>query len=330
MSGKPARRKRKNRKNNWAPIAAIAASLVILAAAILIRVSMDQAARELREIAELYTPLPQTEVAPEQTAAPGAEASVFAPEMTADPAPSAGIADRTPSPADSELPDVGAEATLEPTPTPTPAPTKEPPRVKVKYPYAILVDRGAQVVTVLTIGETGAYDVVARQMICSTDKYKKKPTNGVYKLDGQHKRWLSTLTGSYAQYATRISGTILFHSIPYSRKREDSMMTDEYYKLGRNVSEGCVRLTCEDAKWIYDNIPAGTLVRFFTGTYDEARLAELVPPALSGGKWDPTDANAKNPSYIGHSYHAQPVATPYPYVTPAPTSYKISVWHRPG
>ena len=257
-------------------------------------------------------------------AAESALAAATAPviEETATPTP-----EPTPTPTPDPTPD--PMPTLEPVPTVEPTPTPEPPRVKIDYPYAIVVDRGAQVVTILTVGETGDYDVVARQMICSTDKYNRKPTNGVYALDGEHKRWLTTLLGSYAQYATRISGTILFHSIPYNKKREDRMMTEEYGKLGQNVSEGCVRLTCEDAKWIYENIPKGTLVRFVEGEYDAAQLEALAPPALGQSGWDPTDASADNPDYIGGSYHDAPVATPWPYMTPNPTKYPISVWKRP-
>ena len=272
-----------------------AAAALILLVVVLIRAFGGGPADDATQPAALVTAVPTEAATPEPTV-----------ELTATPSP---------------------EPT--PEPTPTPLPTQEPPRVKTKYPYALVVDRGAQVVTVLTVGESGNYDVVARQMICSTDKYDRKPTNGVYKLDGQHKRWLSTLTGSYAQYATRISGTILFHSIPYTKNSEDCLMTEEYGKLGQNVSEGCVRLTCEDAKWIYENIPDDTLVLFRTGEYDAALLEELAPPPLASGKWDPTDANAKNPDYIGMSYHDSPVATPFPYVTPAPTHYKISVWKRP-
>ena len=236
-------------------------------------------------------------------------------------------AEPTPSPTPELTPE--PMPTLEPVATVEPTPTPEPPRVEIDYPYAIVVDRGAQVVTILTVGETGDYDVIARQMICSTDKYNYKPTNGVYELDGQRLRWLSTLTGSYAQYATRISATILFHSIPYSQQKQQKMMTAEYGKLGQNVSEGCVRLTCEDAKWIYENIPDGTLVRFTEGEFDAGLLQELAPPELGSSGWDPTDADPDNPDYIGGSYHDAPVATPYPYLTPNPTSYPISVWKRP-
>ena len=213
-----------------------------------------------------------------------------------------------------------------PAPTPTPVPTATPRPVKLQYPYALVVDRVGQVVTVYTVGEEGKYSIIARQMICSTDKYGWKPTTGIYKLDGQRKRWMSTLTGSYVQYATRISGTILFHSLPYNKQDPSQLMWREYLNLGKNVSEGCVRLTCEDAKWIYENVPDGTLVWFREGHYDAFTLDGLQPPALVGGKWDPTDDTRGNPDYIGGSYHPEPVATAYPGVTPAPTSYKILTW----
>jgi len=32
------------------------------------------------------------------------------------------------------------------------------------------------------------------------------------------------------------------------------------YTLGKPASHGCVRMTVEDAKWIYDTIPNGTKV----------------------------------------------------------------------
>ncbi|MGI6174188.1 MAG: L,D-transpeptidase [Christensenellales bacterium] len=223
-----------------------------------------------------------------------------------------------------------AEPTPEPTPTPEPAPTPAPKPVVLKYPYCIVVDRGMQVVTVYTVGETGKYDIVVRQMICSTDKYNKKPTNGVYKLDGQHKRWLKTLVDTYAQYATRISGTILFHSLPYKKKSASSLNAKEYLRLGKKASEGCVRLTCEDAKWIYENVPKGTLVLFRKGEYDEKLIEQLAPPPLAGGKWDPTDDNADNPDYIGGSYRKVPDATAFPGVTPAPTKHKIRKWRSSG
>lgn len=59
----------------------------------------------------------------------------------------------------------------------------------------------------------------------------------------------------------RITGSILFHSIPTDNK--GNFITSEAQKLGSPASHGCVRLSVPDSKWIYDNIRTGTPVRIF-------------------------------------------------------------------
>jgi lipoprotein-anchoring transpeptidase ErfK/SrfK len=61
---------------------------------------------------------------------------------------------------------------------------------------------------------------------------------------------------TYVKYFTQISGNYLFHSIPYNEEGE--AMDDS---LGEAVSHGCVRLSLEDAKYIYDIIPARTGIK---------------------------------------------------------------------
>lgn len=53
-------------------------------------------------------------------------------------------------------------------------------------------------------------------------------------------------------------GVYLFHSVPMDRGQ--NILTEEADKLGQPASHGCVRLTVENAKWIYDHIPQGTEV----------------------------------------------------------------------
>ncbi|MEN6462699.1 MAG: L,D-transpeptidase [Syntrophomonas sp.] len=53
-------------------------------------------------------------------------------------------------------------------------------------------------------------------------------------------------------------GIYLFHSIPMDR--EKNVITEEANKLGTPASHGCIRLELDNAKWIYENIPAGTPV----------------------------------------------------------------------
>ena len=60
-------------------------------------------------------------------------------------------------------------------------------------------------------------------------------------------------------YWVRFAGPYLIHSQPYHLESFDVM--DD--RIGQNVSQGCVRLPLEKAKWIYDNIPIETTVMTF-------------------------------------------------------------------
>jgi lipoprotein-anchoring transpeptidase ErfK/SrfK len=61
--------------------------------------------------------------------------------------------------------------------------------------------------------------------------------------------------GYKAWYYTQFKGNYLFHSILYNL---DGSVRDG--RLGMKLSDGCIRLAKENAKWIYDNIPKGTKV----------------------------------------------------------------------
>ncbi len=64
----------------------------------------------------------------------------------------------------------------------------------------------------------------------------------------------------WARYAWTIDGGILFHSVIYSEKSEKSLRRGTVSQLGKKASHGCVRLSVDDAKWIFQNCPAGTPV----------------------------------------------------------------------
>lgn len=103
-------------------------------------------------------------------------------------------------------------------------------------------------------------------------------------------RWRLMVNDTYTQYATRITQGFLLHSITYSDTKEDSLLTVGYNGLGVTRSLGCVRLTCENAKWIYDNCSLGTSVQI----YEDPNVAspfdkpELIPISEQQ-TWDPTD-----------------------------------------
>ena len=66
-------------------------------------------------------------------------------------------------------------------------------------------------------------------------------------------------SGYTCYYYTQFYGDYLFHSVKYYEgtfKVKDG-------RLGQDVSEGCVRLQIDNAKWIYNNIPEGTHVETY-------------------------------------------------------------------
>lgn len=72
----------------------------------------------------------------------------------------------------------------------------------------------------------------------------------------------------------------------------------EYDKLGTNASMGCIRLTVEDAKWIYDNCPSGTPIEFYSdeeaGPFGKPETMKISSYEEYRG-WDPTDPAEENP-----------------------------------
>lgn len=123
------------------------------------------------------------------------------------------------------------------------------------------------------------------------------PKSGTYNLSQKY-RWRALFGGVYGQYCTRITGHILFHSVPYLVQGDKSSLEYwEYDKLGTSASAGCIRLTVEDAKWIYDNCPSGTQVTFLNNS-DAGPLGKPTSMKISNSPnkgWDPTDEDLKNP-----------------------------------
>ncbi len=165
-----------------------------------------------------------------------------------------------------------------------------------EFPYYIRINRKQNCITVYTQDETGAYTVPYKAMICSTGLYNATP-RGVYQISTKY-RWRELYGNVYGQYATRIHGGVLFHSVPYYRKAQNALCTEKYNKLGQQASMGCVRLTVEDAKWIAENCPAGTTVEIYDdddpGPLGKPEAIKIDTDNPNKG-WDPTDPDEKNP-----------------------------------
>lgn len=164
-----------------------------------------------------------------------------------------------------------------------------------KETYYIKVNYGANVVTIYKKDKSGKYTVPVKAMVCSTGT--ATPTSGTYKMSNKY-RWHQLNGGVYGQYCSRITGHILFHSVPYKTNSPDTLKYVAYDKLGTKASAGCIRLTVTDAYWIYSNCASGTYVEFYSSS-DPGPLGKPSAQKISSNEkcrnWDPTDPLPNNP-----------------------------------
>lgn len=155
--------------------------------------------------------------------------------------------------------------------------------------YMIKINKQQNVVTIYK-EKDGKYKP-HKAFVCSVGY--ATPT-GAFSL-GEKLRWHLLDGPSYGQYCTRITGSILFHSVWYYSQNKADQSYIQYNKLGTTASHGCVRLTVADAKWIYDNCPSGTKVTIYNAK-NPGPLGKPSAIKVSGySGWDPTDPDPANP-----------------------------------
>lgn len=166
---------------------------------------------------------------------------------------------------------------------------------KEEHPYYITVNLTDNIVTVYEKDETGNYTVPIKAFYCSGGE---STPEGTFQTIEKYE-WRALFGDVWGQYATRITGHYLFHSVPYLEKDKTTLEYDEYNKLGSTASAGCIRLCVKDVKWIYDNCPIGTTVKMYRGDVEEplqpAPVKKINTADLKRRGWDPTDPDSANP-----------------------------------
>ncbi len=67
--------------------------------------------------------------------------------------------------------------------------------------------------------------------------------------------------GTWAVWGMRFrTGGYMFHSVCFAKKYDPYPIPEEVAALGSKASLGCVRLSVDDAMWLYNTVPDGTLV----------------------------------------------------------------------
>ncbi|WP_420912941.1 L,D-transpeptidase [Clostridium beijerinckii] len=118
--------------------------------------------------------------------------------------------------------------------------------------YLILVDTRSFKVNIFK-GSTNKWNLI-NSYLCTLGKASTPTPKGTYKV-GIKGLYFGVNKGYKCWYYTQFKGNYLFHSIIYNL---DGSVRDG--RLGMKLSDGCIRLAKENAKWIYDNIPRGTKV----------------------------------------------------------------------
>lgn len=91
---------------------------------------------------------------------------------------------------------------------------------------------------------------------CSTGINSEDTPSGSFTTKEKGDWFFSDKYEQGGKYWTQITGDILFHSVPFSKDK--TRVLD--YTMNKPSSHGCIRLSIDDAKWIYTNIPKGSKV----------------------------------------------------------------------
>ena len=97
-----------------------------------------------------------------------------------------------------------------------------------------------------------------KRMDCSAGDLSHPTPTGTYKVEAKYPA--IGKTGEYTcPYAVGFFGNYLFHSIPLAPDR--SAPVDA--RMVARISNGCIRLRTDDARWLYQTVPMGTKVVIF-------------------------------------------------------------------
>ncbi len=91
---------------------------------------------------------------------------------------------------------------------------------------------------------------------CSTGITGEDTPSGSFSIKEKGDWFFSEKYNEGGKYWTQITGDILFHSLPFDKDK--TTILD--YTMNKPSSHGCIRLSLDDAKWIYNNIPKGSKV----------------------------------------------------------------------
>ena len=167
--------------------------------------------------------------------------------------------------------------------------------------YGIVINLRNNCATVFTYGSEGNYNIPVRSMVCSTGKSGATPI--METTAGSKSEWVQGDNQKYYRYATSIGDNVMMCSTAYSKESPDTLIYQEFNKLGSYTKESNIYFALSDAKWIYENLTEGSKVRIvdpeleYSSSYSPLGVPatlEITDKSVSK-KWDPTGSDKNNP-----------------------------------
>ena len=176
-------------------------------------------------------------------------------------------------------------------------------RQAAPLPYSFEVDVNNQVVKVWKYNEgTGKYSDLEQIMLCTTGTKKNPSPLGVFTLSGRKARYCTfpTWGGNDARWWVKITSEIAFHSVIYTdASNPDTLVVSSLKNLGKRGSHGCIRLTLDDAKWVYDHAREGMQVRIHEDAAADPELKHFATVRKERSEINYAATIASFPAYDG-------------------------------
>ncbi|HCB99792.1 MAG TPA: L,D-transpeptidase [Ruminococcaceae bacterium] len=103
-----------------------------------------------------------------------------------------------------------------------------------------------------------ANNKVVKAFICSSGSAGKDTPTGTFKVSNRGESFYNPKYSEGGYNWVRFNGSYLFHSVPFDKNKQ--LVPEQVAALGEPSSNGCIHLSMDNSKWIYDNIPRGTTV----------------------------------------------------------------------
>lgn len=97
---------------------------------------------------------------------------------------------------------------------------------------------------------------LVKSFISSTGLPGKETPKGIFSVTSRGDWFFSEEFNQGGKYWVQFMGDYLFHSVPFDRNQETILDN----ALGNPASHGCIRLSLEDSKWLYENITDNTKI----------------------------------------------------------------------